>query len=74
MRPSIMSLGATTSQPACACTMACSHSTCYGLVVENLAIANDAVLPVAGVGVERDVADYTDVVVRILDGANGAAD
>ncbi len=43
------------------------------LVVEDLAIADDAVLAVGGVGVECDVADHADAVVRVLDGANGAA-
>ena len=51
MRPSIMSLGATMSTPASACTSACLHQHLgHRLVVEDVAgVVEQAVLAVAGV-------------------------
>ena len=62
------------SQPASACTSACLHQRLEGLVVEDHAVAHEAVVAVAVVGIERHVADDADVRHRLLDGADGAAD
>ena len=45
-----------------------------GLVVENDAVAQQAVMAVAGKGIERDVAEDADLGHFLLDGADGAAD
>ena len=45
-----------------------------GLVVEDLAAVHQAVMAVAGVGIERHVAHDADVRHRLLDGAHGPAD
>ena len=74
MRPSIMSEGAMMSQPASACTSAWRTSACERLVVEDLAAAHQAVVAVAGVGVERHVEQHADVEPGLADGAGGAAD
>ena len=61
MRPSIMSEGAMMSQPASAWTSACRTRTS---TVSSLTISSPAhqpVMAVAGVGVERDVAQDADV-------------
>ena len=60
MRPSIMSDGAITSQPASAWTTACRHSTSIGLVVDHIAVAQQSVVAVGGVGIERHVAHHAD--------------
>ena len=60
-RPSIMSEGAMMSQPASACTSACLHQRLKRLVVDDLAVAHQAVVAVAGVGVERHVEQHADV-------------
>jgi hypothetical protein len=57
MRPSIMSEGATTSAPASAWLSACGPAP-RRLVVDHVAgVVDQAVLAVAGVGIERDVGD-----------------
>ena len=45
-----------------------------GLVVEDLAVPEQAVMAVAGIGIERDVAQDADIGHFLLDGADGAAD
>ena len=45
-----------------------------GLVVEDLAVPQQAVMAVAGIGIERDVAQHADIGHFLLDGADGAAD
>ena len=73
-RPSIMSDGAMMSQPASASTRACLTSTS---TVSSLRISpslEQAVMAVAGIGIERDVAQDADVGHFLLDGADGAAD
>ena len=45
-----------------------------GLVVEDDAVANEPIVAVAGVGIERHVAQHTDLRHLFLDGADGAAD
>ena len=56
MRPSIMSLGATMSTPASACTSACCDQHRDRLVVDDVAaVVEQAVLAVRGERVERDV-------------------
>ena len=62
------------SQPASACTSACLHQHGDGLVVEDDAVAHQAVVAVAGVGIERDVAEHADLRHRLLDGADRLAD
>ena len=62
------------SQPASACTSACLHQHRDGLVVEDLAVAHQAVMAVAGVGVERHVAEDADLRHLLLDRADRAAD
>ena len=44
------------------------------LVVEDLALAQEAVMAVAGIGIERDVAQDSDIGKFLLDRADGAAD
>ena len=59
MRPSIMSLGATMSTPASACTSACSREHGHGAVVDDVAaVVEQPVLAVAGEGVERHVGQH----------------
>ena len=62
------------SQPASACTSAWRHQHRHGLVVEDDAVAQQAVMAVAGVGIERHVAEHADLRHLLLDGADGAAD
>ena len=50
------------------------HQHGDGLVVEDRAVAHQAVVAVAGVGIERDVAQDADLRHRLLDGADRAAD
>ena len=69
-----MSDGAMMSQPASACTSACLHQHLDRLVVDDVAVAHQAVMAVAGVGVERDIAQDADLRHRLLDRADGAAD
>ena len=45
-----------------------------GLVVEDFAAPQQAVMAVAGIGIERDIAEDADVGHFLLDGADGAAD
>ena len=62
MRPSIMSLGATMSTPASACTRACAVQHLDGVVVEDVAgVVEQAVLAVAGEGVERHVGQQAEL-------------
>ena len=44
------------------------------LVVDDHAVAQQAVMAVAGIGIERDVAQHADVRDRLLDRADRAAD
>ena len=62
MRPSIMSLGATMSTPASAWVSAWLHQHLDGLVVEDVAgFVEQAVLAVAGEGVQRHVGHHAQV-------------
>ena len=61
IRPSIMSEGATISQPAAARASRLAGQGLERLVVDDDAVADDAVLAVGGVGVERHVADDADL-------------
>jgi hypothetical protein len=73
MRPSIMSLGATMSTPASACTSACWRQHGHGLVVEDVAgVVEQAVLAVAGEGVERHVGQQAQFREALLQLAHGA--
>ena len=59
MRPSIMSLGATMSTPASACVSAWLHQHLDGLVVQDVTcVVQQAVLAVAGEGVQRHVGHH----------------
>ena len=62
------------SQPASACDQRLAHQHGDGLVVEDDAVAQQAVMAVAGVGIERHVAQDADIRHFLLDGADGAAD
>ena len=62
------------SQPASASHQGLLHQHLDGLVVEDGAVAHQAVMAVAGVGIERDVAEDADLRHLLLDGADGAAD
>ena len=62
------------SQPASACTSACWTSTATRLVVENAAVLDQAVMAVAGVGIERDIAEDAEIGKFLLDRAHGLAD
>ena len=62
------------SQPASACDQRLPHQHRDRLVVEDDAVAQQAVVAVAGVGIERDVAEHADVGHGLLDRADGAAD
>ncbi len=73
-RPSIMSDGAMMSQPASACDQRLLHQHRDGLVVEDDAVAHQPVMAVAGVGIERHIAQHADLRHRFLDGADRAAD
>ena len=55
-RPSIMSDGAMMSLPASACITAWRDQDGDGVVVEDDAVAQEAVVAVAGIGIERHVA------------------
>ena len=50
------------------------HQDGDGFVVEDDAVAQQAVMAVAGIGIERDVAEHADLRNFLLDGADGAAD
>ncbi len=50
------------------------HQHGDGLVVEDRAVAHQAVVAVAGVGIERHVAQHADLRHRFLDGADRLAD
>ncbi len=69
MRPSIMSDGAMMSAPASACITAARTiwSTVSSLTM--IAVAQDAVMAVAGEGIERHVGDDADIRHRLLEGA-----
>ena len=74
-RPSIMSDGAITSQPASAWTRACCASTASVSSLRDIAVVVDQpVLAVRGVGIERDVADHAEVRYGRLDRPHRAAD
>ena len=62
------------SQPASACDQRLPHQHGDGLVVEDDAVAQQAVMAVAGVGIERHVAEDADLRHFLLDRADGAAD
>ena len=49
------------SQPASACDQRLLHQHRDGLVIEDDAVAQQAVMAVAGIGIERDVAEDADV-------------
>ena len=50
------------------------HQQLDGFVIEDHAVAQQAVMAVAGIGIERDVAENADVGHFFLDRADGAAD
>ena len=60
-RPSIMSEGAMMSAPASTCTSAWRTSTCDGEVIMHIAVADQPVMAVAGIGIERHVAQDADL-------------
>ena len=74
MRPSIMSEGPRMSQPASAWHQRHLLQRQQGLVVEDDAVADQAVVAVGIVGIERDVEQDADLRHRRLDRAGGAAD
>ncbi len=74
MRPSIMSDGAMISQPASAWTSAWRTSTVERRIVVDIAVPDQPVMAVAGVGIERHVAQHADLGHRLLDRAHRAAD
>ena len=75
IRPSIMSDGAITSQPAAACTSGLLAQGLQRFVVDHVAVAHQPVLAVAGVRVQGHVADHADrVAVGRLDRPHRAAD
>ena len=45
-----------------------------GLVVDDGAVAQKAVMAMAGIGIERDIAEHAELRHLLLDGANCAAD
>ena len=63
-----------TSQPASASTSGLLHQDLDRLVVDDRAVAQQAVMTVAGIGIERDVAEDADLRHLFLDRANGATD
>ena len=73
-RPSIMSEGAMMSAPASASTSACCTSTATVSSLTMTPSRSEPVMAVAGVGIERDVAEDADLRHLLLDGADGAAD
>ena len=74
-RPSIMSDGAMMSQPASRLHQRLLDQHRDGFVVEDDAVvAQQAVMAVAGVGIERHVAQDADLRHFLLDGADGPAD
>ena len=62
------------SQPASASHQRLLHQHRDRLIVDDDAVAQQAVVAVAGVGIERDVAEHADVRHLPLDGADRAAD
>ena len=62
------------SQPASRLHQRLLHQHLDGLVIEDHAVAQQPVMAVAGVGIERDVAQDADVRHFLLDRADGAAD
>ncbi len=62
------------SQPASACTSACFTSTATVSSLRIVAVAHQAVMAVAGVGIERHVAQDADLRHFLLDGADRLAD
>ena len=62
------------SQPASACTKRLAHQHRDGLVVEDPAVLDQAVMAVAGERIERDVAEQAKAGEFLLDGAHRAAD
>ena len=62
------------SQPASASHQRLLHQHLDRLVVDDLVAAHQAVMAVAGVGIERDVAQDADVGHFLLDGADRLAD
>ena len=73
-RPSIMSEGAMMSQPASRLHQRLLDQHGDRLVVEDDAVAQQAVMAVAGEGIERDVGQEADLRHFLFDGAQGAAD
>ena len=51
-----------------------AHQHLDGAVVVDLAVDEEPVMAVAGIGVERHVADHSDIADACLDGAHRAAD
>jgi hypothetical protein len=76
MRPSIMSDGATTSAPACGVAQRLLGQRLEGLVVHHVAArvggVDQAVLAVAGVGIERHVGDHAQLGEARLQRLHGA--
>ena len=73
MRPSIMSDGATMSTPASRVSERLLLQYREGLVVEHIAgLVDEAVLPMARVGIERDVGDDADFRKALLQFAHAA--
>ena len=62
------------SQPASACTSACRTSTATVSSLRMSPSAHQAVMAVAGVGIERDVAEHAEIGHFLLDGAHRLAD
>ena len=73
-RPSIMSEGAITSQPASAWTRACLARTARVASFDHVVALEQTVVAVGGVGIERDVADHAELRQRVLDRAHRPAD
>ena len=69
-RPSIMSEGATMSAPASAWEIAVRASSSSGDVVVDLALADEAAVPVRRVLAEADVGDHHQVRMRLLQRAH----
>jgi len=72
-RPSIMSDGAMMSQPASASTSACLTSTSTVSSLRISAVVKEPVMAVAGIGIERDIAQEADLGHFLLDGPDGPA-
>ena len=56
-----MSEGAITSAPASACTSACRDELTDARVVDDLLPLHQAVMPVARIGIERDIGDEAEI-------------